>query len=187
MKVLKIVLGVIICLIIIGTMIYANYGGFSKLNFQINKEGGETLVYQEMSGPYNQSGQVISKISYDLKTNFKIEPNRTFGTYLDDPRKVEKSKLRSEVGCILEDADTSRVYWIKANFNVKVCPVKNYITAEFPYKGRMSIMIGLMKVYPALMKYVKANGYSDEGPIMEIYDMTNNKIYYRKEAIKIVK
>ena len=185
MKVLKIVLGVIICLIIIGTMMYANYGGFSKLSFKINKEGGETMVYQPVLGTYSQSGQVISKLSFDLKNDFKIEPNRTFGSYFDDPGKVKESKLRSEVGCILEDADTARVYWIKAKFNVKVCPVKNYITAEFPYKGKMSIMIGLMKVYPALMKYVKANGYSDAGPIMEIYDMTNNKIYYRKEAIKL--
>lgn len=184
MKIFKIILGVIICLIIIASMIYANYGGFSKLRFQINKEGGETLVYKEMNGPYNQSGQVISKLGFDLKNEFKIEPSRMFGTYFDDPRKVDESKLRSEVGCILEASDTARVYWIKAKFNVKICPVKNYITTEFPYKGRMSIMIGLMKVYPALMKYVKENGYSDAGPIMEIYDMTNNKIYYRKEAIK---
>jgi effector-binding domain-containing protein len=51
----------------------------------------------------------------------------------------------------------------------------------------MSIMISVIKVYPALMKYVKDNGYSEIGPIMEIYDMPNNKILYRKEAILIAK
>ena len=46
-------------------------------------------------------------------------------------------------------------------------------------------MIGIMKVYPALNNYIKANGYSEEGPIMEIYDLPNNKIRYLKEAIKV--
>jgi len=36
------------------------------------------------------------------------------------------------------------------------------------------------------MKYVKANGFAETGPVMEVYDMPNNKIWYRKEAIKIV-
>jgi len=37
------------------------------------------------------------------------------------------------------------------------------------------------------VKYVKDNGFSESGPIMEIYDMPNGKILYRKEAIKNVR
>jgi len=44
-----------------------------------------------------------------------------------------------------------------------------------------------MKVYPSLMKFAKENGYSEVGPIMEIYDMPDNKIIYRKEAVKIAR
>ncbi|MDP4239191.1 MAG: hypothetical protein Q8904_06950, partial [Bacteroidota bacterium] len=114
-------------------------------------------------------------------------PLRQFGIYFDNPQKVEQSKLRSEVGCILENADTSKVFWLKARFNIKTYPVKRYITAEFPFKGRMSILIGILKIYPALTKYAKKNGYGETGPIMEIYDMPNNKILYRKEAVKIAR
>lgn len=186
MKALKIILYVLVSLAIIVIMIYANYSGFSKVSFQVQKAGGETLLYREITGPYSQTSNAISKIKYDLKGEFNIEPGKEFGMYYDNPRKVEKSKLHSEVGCILENSDTLRVFWLKAKFNIRVLPVKEYITAEFPYKGKMSVMIGLMKVYPALMKYVKANDYAETGPIMEIYDLPNNKILYRKEAVKIV-
>jgi effector-binding domain-containing protein len=184
MKVIKIILYVIVSLLIISAMMYANYNGFSNVRFQIKKEGGEKLLYREVSGPYSQTGAELNKIKFDLNKEFKIESIREFGMYLDDPRKVDKDKLRSEVGCILEDADTAQIFWLKSKFKIKVCPVKEYITTEFPYKGRISIMIGLMKVYPAIMKYAKANGYAETGPVMEVYDKPNNKIWYRKEAIK---
>ena len=44
-------------------------------------------------------------------------------------------------------------------------------------------MFGIMKVYPALDKYLKEHKYSDS-PIMEIYDVPNKKIIYRKEIIE---
>jgi len=184
MKALKIILYVVVSLLIITLIIYANYNGFSNVSVQIKKEGGEHLLYREITGPYSQTGLELSKVKYDLKSQFNIETAKDFGMYFDNPQKVEKSKLRSEVGCILENADTTRIFWLKSKFEIKVLPVKDYITAEFPYKGKMSILIGLMKVYPALLKNVKANGYSEEGPIMEIYDLPNNKILYLKEAIK---
>jgi len=186
MKAIKIILYVIVSLVIITVMIYANYSGFSNVNFQIKKTGGETLLYREISGPYSQTSEVLSKIKYDLSKQFNIEPTKDFGIYLDNPRKVDKNKLRSEVGFILENADTAQVFWLKSKFKIRVLPIREYITTEFPYKGKMSVMIGLMKVYPALMKYVKANGFAETGPVMEVYDMPNNKIWYRKEAIKIV-
>lgn len=185
MNVFKIILGVLLSLLLIVMMIYANYGGFSKVSFDVKNEGGETLIYKDIKGSYTQTGDVISKIDSQLKSQYKIVPLRSFGMYFDNPLKVTRRKLRSEAGCILENADTLQVSRLKANFKVKLSPIKNYITTEFPYKGRMSILIGIMKVYPALMKYVKSNGYSETGFIMEIYDMHNNKILYRKEAIKI--
>jgi hypothetical protein len=40
-----------------------------------------------------------------------------------------------------------------------------------------------MKVYPAIEKFVEENGYKKEGAVMEIYDVPNKKIVYRKEII----
>lgn len=41
-----------------------------------------------------------------------------------------------------------------------------------------------MKVYPAIEKYVEINGCKNEGSVMEIYDVPNKKIVYRKEIIE---
>jgi hypothetical protein len=104
--------------------------------------------------------------------------------YYDNPQKVEKSKLRSEVGCILEKKDIDKLPTLEKKYTVRTLLEKDYIITDFPYKGKASIFFGIMKVYPALNTYVKQNGYKEDGPIMEIYDVPNNKISYRKELIK---
>ena len=38
-----------------------------------------------------------------------------------------------------------------------------------------------MKVYPALNKFAKQNGFNEESAVMETYNIPNNKILYRKE------
>jgi hypothetical protein len=45
-------------------------------------------------------------------------------------------------------------------------------------------MVSIMKVYPALAKFANYNGINQEGSIIEIYDIHNGKIMYRKEIIK---
>lgn len=187
MKTLKIISGIIASLGLILICIYALYGGFSKVNCSIAEQGGETLVYKEIKGDYSQSGDVMNKIYYALINENKIVTFKGFGIYYDNPQKVEKSKLRSEAGCILEPIDTVKVFWLKGKYNIKVCPIKKYIVTEFPHKGNMSIMVSIMKVYPALKKYMEENGYEQNVPVMEIYDMPNKKILYRAEAIKISK
>ena len=41
-----------------------------------------------------------------------------------------------------------------------------------------------MKVYPALNKFAKQNGFNEESAVMEMYDIPNKKLLYRKELIK---
>ena len=46
------------------------------------------------------------------------------------------------------------------------------------------IMMGIMKVYPAMNRFVGENGFNEEGLVMEIYDIPGKKIVYRKEIVK---
>ncbi|MEI6554340.1 MAG: GyrI-like domain-containing protein [Paludibacter sp.] len=183
MKTVKIIVGVIVAITVLLVLAIANYGGFTKVNIQVKEEGGEKLIYEKVLGSYSKTGPIAQKLQYQLEKE-NIMTFKGFGIYYDNPRFVKKDSLHSDVGCILENADTSKTFWLKGKFNIKACPVKKYITAEFPFKGKMSIMFGVLKVYPAMMKFVKDNNYDEKGPIMEIYDMSNHKIYYRKEAVK---
>jgi hypothetical protein len=42
----------------------------------------------------------------------------------------------------------------------------------------MSIIMGIVKVYPALNCYSKNQNLSEDGYVMEIYDMPSRKIVY---------
>jgi preprotein translocase subunit SecF len=183
MKIMKIVLLVIIALIITIIAVYAYYGGFKKINFSVEKQGGEILVYENMIGDYKQTPAVSDKVYYSLLNDYGIVTTKGFGIYYDNPKEVEKSKLRSEIGCIVENLDSVTIDKLSGKFQIKTQPYKNYITTKFPFKGKLSIMFGIMKVYPALEKYLKEQKYPDS-PVMEIYDIPNKKIIYRKEIIE---
>jgi len=181
MKIILIIIGVILAIMAI---VFIYYGGFKKVNCRIEKQGGETLVYKEMTGDYAKSGKLSDEVYYSLLNDYEIETFKGFGIYYDNPKEVENSKLRSEIGCIVEEKDRSKVSQIKGDLKIKTYPEKSHIVAEFPFKGKMSIMFGLMKVYPAMDKFVKENGKNEDGAIMEIYDVPNKKIVYRKEIIE---
>ncbi len=180
---MKIILLIISILIITIIVVYAYYGGFKGINFSVKEQGGETLVYENMTGDYKQTPAVSDRVYYSLLNDYGIATTKGFGIYYDNPKKVEKSKLRSEIGCIVENIDSATIDRLSGKFLIKTYPYKSYITTEFPFKGKLSVMFGIMKVYPALEKYLKDHGYSDS-PIMEIYDVPNKKIIYRIETLK---
>lgn len=184
MKVLKVILGVILVLVIILVIAYAFFGGFKKIECNVIQNGGEVFVYEELKGDYAQSAVVMDKIYYDLLDNYKLETFKGCGIYYNNPQTTDVADLRSDVGCLLEAKDSNKVEVLEAKFKIKTLPQGDYIVTGFPFKGKMSVMIGIMKVYPAINKYVKENGYSEKGPITEIYDMPNKMIIYRKEIVK---
>ncbi len=181
MKAMKVVLIILLIIAVLITAGYAWLGGFSKVKAAEEIQGGEMLVYQEVKGEYRNTAKVMDDIYYDLLNNEKIETFKGFGIYYDNPKETETTDLRSDAGCILEHEDAEKAEALKGRYNVKQYPEKKYITASFPYKSKMSVMMSIMKVYPALNKYCKEKGYDTNTPVMEIYDIPNKKIYYRKE------
>ena len=182
-KIMKIILIVIAILVVLIIVMYAYYGGFSKISFRMDNQGGETIVFESVTGDYSQTPKVSDKIYYALLNEEKIETTKGIGIYFDNPQKVAKDKLRSEIGCIIENADSVTLARLTEKYQVKTLPQSNFVVAEFPFKGKLSVMFGIMKVYPALDKFCKEHGYN-ESPITEIYDVPNKKIIYRKETTK---
>ena len=113
----------------------------------------------------------------------ELKPSKD-SVFITITQRSGKTKLRSEIGCIIEEKDLSKVADIKENLQIKTFPEKSYIIAEFPNKGKLSIIFGIIKVYSAMDKFVKEKGYKKEGAVMEIYDVPNKKIIYRKEIVE---
>lgn len=160
------------------------FGAFKRLIVEEKEAGGETIVFEEITGEYMQSGSVMDKIYHSLLNEDKIKTFKGFGRYFDNPKKVEKEKLRSEAGCILERKDLAKLPELKKKYSVKKLPREKFIITEFPYRNKASVFFGLLKVYPVLSKYAVAKGYKEDTAVTEVYDVPKGKIVYRKNLVK---
>ena len=174
MKVVGVIVGVVIVLII---AFLGYYGLFTKITVEEKSFDSFWMVYKKHVGEYKGVGPVMDAIYNDLKDNYSISATRGFGVYYDNPREVPKEKCRSIVGSILENTELGRVDELKEKYFVREYPASSVVTAEFPFKGTLSIIIGIFKVYPKLGKYITEKGYESR-PMFEIYDMPAMKTIY---------
>lgn len=178
---MKTILIIAALLMAIVLLVYTYFGGFRKIRFRREKQGGETGVYRHAVGDYSKSGEVVNDVYHRLLADENIPTAKGFGIYYDNPKKVEKSRLRSDLGCIVEGLDAGQIKALSEKYDVMTLPEGDYMVTEFPYKGRMSVVMGMVKVYPALEKYCRGAGIPDESPVTEIYDVPRKKIVYRKQ------
>ncbi len=153
-------------------------GAFKSVVVSELSDGPFTLVYEKNIGPYQETGKIQDKIYNSLLNNEKIETFKGFGLYYDNPAEVDKSKLRSISGCILEPKDYSQIDKLSKKYKIDEISASNYVYTEFPFKNKFSILLSIIKVYPELRKYVEQKGYKKNIPIMEIYDIPEKKIKY---------
>ncbi len=177
MKIVGIILGVV-GIIIIALLVYlGSLGMFSKVTITEKQINSFWMVYGKHIGEYKGVGPVMDAIYYDLRNNYSILTTKGVGLYYDNPQKVPKEKCRSIAGCILEEKDVRRIDELKKKYMVREYPTSNCVVGEFPFKSKMSIIIGIIKVYPELGKYVDEKEYA-MGPTLEIYDMPKKKTLY---------
>lgn len=186
MKTIKVMSSIISVIAILILSAYAYYGGLKSVSPLIKECGGEILVYKKVSGDYAQSAAVSDQIYKQLLDDYGLETYQGFGIYYDDPKAVETSALKSDVGCILEPKDSGRLEELKTKFEVANFPIDEYLTLEFPFKGKLSMFVGIMKVYPAFDAFAEENGYDSNAPVMEIWDVGNEKTIYRMKLMKRV-
>lgn len=172
---------ILIILIIAVIVLLFSQGVFYPIKLEEQFIGDYQLVYQENTGPYEKVGPVIGKVCGDLK-NDGIETRLSFGLYYDDPKKVKKENLRSEVGAILDAQYYDRIKDLQSKYKIKQLKKRKSLYTEFPLKSNLSYMIGAMKAYSAMEGYCKGKNIDmakiKNGFGLEIYDMVNKKIIY---------
>lgn len=169
--------GLIVVVVLYFLMQIIQQGLFASVKLTEKDAGPYTLVYTKYIGEYKNVGPVMDSVYYDLKKKYGITTTKGFGIYYDDPSKVSKDKLRSVVGCIVDQKSGIDLDALKDRFGVYEYPLSNSVVAEFPYNGKISIIIGIIKAYPKLTSYTKEKNYAGV-PIMELYDRPNKKIEY---------
>jgi DNA gyrase inhibitor GyrI len=189
-KVVSIVLTTIVVFVVLAVAVYIYYGGLTTIVFSQKEQGGEILVYKDIIGNYSKSGEINEKIYYQMINDFEIDSAKLvsgFGIFYDNPREVPAEECRSKIGCILDTADVDKIPSLEKEFIVKTFPKGVYTSVAFPYKGMLSIFVGMWKFYRALQVLKDENSkLYKEGPIMEIYNMQDGIITYRICGVDIV-
>lgn len=126
------------------------------------------LLYKDHIGPYHNIVETISKVEAFALEN-RIACRQTFGEFLDNPELVDPDRLRSRVGCVLNDPSVVTVDLPKG-ISLLTKPKRNYFKISFDG----SPAIGPMKVYPlAKSKWsAEMNSNTDDG-VIEIYIISN--------------
>jgi hypothetical protein len=169
---------ILIALIVIGAF-FGYMGAFSNIMVSEQKIGPYTVVYEPFIGPYSQAGKVYDKLSGALSLE-NVKTSLGIGIYYDDHGKVLQNQLRSDCGIVLQDKDLTRVRvdeLSKKKYLIKTIAKSDSVVVEFLVKNKFSYMLGPIKAYPALMKYVQQKGYK-MALCYELYDMLNQKVSY---------
>ena len=167
-----------IIIITIFIFIFLIYSGlFTKVHVQEKTVGPHILVYQNHKGSYKAIGTVLNKVYRVLNKKFKIKATHGFGIFYDKPGTVKEELLRSEGGVILDSKYKDKIDAIRKKLKVKKYPSTKSVVVIFPYKNQVSYILGPIKAYPVIQKYMKKKGYK-AAPALEIYDIPGRKILY---------
>lgn len=152
------------------------YGLFATVTLSEQRLPSFSFVYEKQTGNYRQSSRAMNQIYRDLEKE-GITTTKGIGLYYDNPKKVIVDNLRSLVGCILQESDAGQRAALKAKYLVATLPDATLPVISFPYKGKLSVVLGTLKVYPKLDAWFQQHP-DHKGPIMEIYDLNGGTIRY---------
>ena len=174
---IKVIIAIIIILIGLVLILAGYFGAFTRVLVKEESKKTFWLVYEKFTGPYQNTGPVMDELYYRLLNDDSIETFKGFGIYYDNPREVKPDECRSIVGNILEEKDYDRIDELKNKYNIMEITESKGLSSQFPYRGKLSIMMGIMKVYPEINKTIDSLGIKSK-PIMEIYNIPEKMIHY---------
>jgi len=159
---------VVLLVIVVAVVGYLAYlGAFGAVKVTEQKVGPYNLLFVEQKGDYGQTGKTINIVADAVKAA-GVTPEAGFGIYYDNPRQVKKADLRADAGMIVAAADWKKVAKLKKQFKTRVFAKQGCLVTEMPFRGGISIYVGIMKVYPSLAKAAEEKK-AKMGSVMELY------------------
>lgn len=114
-----------------------------------------TIVYKFVPGPHKDRAVVFSESS-------RIGPKLPrIGIFYDDPEKVPGPDCCCAVGSVVSEGEDMApedvlLKYKTSGFSVYSFPeVTHVVIASFPHRTSLSVFIGVKRVYPQLIKYIK--------------------------------
>jgi hypothetical protein len=153
-KALKIALMVVAAILLVLTTVLAYHGAFRSVVITESDEGPFLFVYREMRGvDMAEIGRITDDLNMQL-ASAGVSDMRPFDLF-----QPEDSASANEVGFVVAESDAARVGQMGAGVMVKTIPRQRYMLTTFPFKSRLSFVVGFFKVDPALRAYREQKGY----------------------------
>jgi len=175
MKIAKVLgaIALIVVVLIVVTMV--RFGWFTKIEIMDETVSPMTLITAFNQGEYAAVGPVMADL-YNSASDVGVTSEVGVGIYYDNPDSVSVDSLRALVGMEIADSSLSLVDSISGDYRIIEVPEMTAKVVHFPYKGQLSILFAIMKVYPELK-----NQFGDavsSSPIFEVYDIPNREIRF---------
>lgn len=145
--------------------------------------GPYVMAYVTFTGEYKNVGPTMNKLYANL-SGAGIISRTGAGIYYTDPATTSGDSLRSDVGSIIDVQQAKKLDKRSKDYKIQIITGGNKVIVEFPYKNSFSYMVGPIRAYPVMNKYLQEKGYKAETPRIELYDMTAKKIYYMADIVK---
>ncbi|XP_068209898.1 testis-expressed protein 264 homolog isoform X2 [Palaemon carinicauda] len=135
------------------------------------------IAYKFARGPYKESGMLYTQV------HTLLPQYRTIGVYYDDPKTKQAHKLRYIVGIIIsENGSATPPEHVKVledhGYHFATFPaIDHAVQTRFPFKSTISIIVAIMKVYPAIREYIEYRSLCAR-PFLEVYDNDKNEIIF---------
>lgn len=158
-------------IIIFGYLLYYT-GYFKTVTLSAEIKGPYSVIYKVHTGPYHETVKTIIDVEKWSKGN-GLKCRLSFGRYLDNPKVTEEGRLKSHGGCVIEDTEKAILDRIQLPTDLIKDDLKQtqYLTALF--EG--SPGIGPFKVYPKADEYIAIHKIKVAEPVIEIYEVFNDK------------
>ena len=171
----QLIIIVLFCLFVI--FLYLMYSGLFLKPF-IDEHYIEKfpVAFIRKKGDYKNAGKVMDEVYFRLKDK-GILTEKGFGLYFDNPNDVKKDDRNYFAGVVLTDEQYKKYKQVDSNIETAIVYPGDSVVARFVYRTRISVFLAVIKVYPAIEKYIKDNNLST-GAIIELYDMDEKNILF---------
>lgn len=126
-------------------------GAFQSIAITEENRGPFTHVYRDMAaGEMSEVGEITTALDSVLESS-GFDDRKPLDVFFPDGR--------GQIGFSVEGVSGQELGVLGDAARVKIIGARRYLVTQFPWRNRLSFMVGYMKVDPALARYRDAHGY----------------------------
>jgi len=149
---MKITVVILLAIIAIGVAIAARLGGFMRVGIAEEEMGPFTLVYRDAA-----AGEMIRVGTITTALDSLLQAQRFTSR---KPLDVFMPNGTGEIGFAVYGVSSDRLASLGDVAKVRTIPAQRFMSASFPWRNHMSLIVGYLKTNHALAAYRATRGYS---------------------------